>query len=173
MSAPLIPAGPRKLMKANHRQERFARVYAATLDPDRALEKAGYNLTTDEAKKEAKSRLLRNPAVRVIVDEIFAKVAANHGMDADGVMGRFKLVYLEAMADKDWTAAVAALVQIGKVYGIFERDNRQKHVTAEDAERIKKELEAWGVSFTRVNAPTVLVNDAEAPVVIPPPPENP
>ncbi len=153
------------MVKANHRQERFARVYAATLDPDRALEKAGYNLTTDESKAEAKSRLLKNPAVRVIVDEIFSKVAAKHGMDADGVMGRFKLVYLEAMADKDWTAAVAALVQIGKVYGIFERDNRQRYVTPEDADRLRAELEARGFSFARVHAPAVMTNDV-TPVVV-------
>lgn len=105
-TGPVPDPSPRRGGTLNDRQERFARHYAATLDADEALEEAGYELTTDESRREAKHRLLTNPHVRALVDELLAGAAAKYGLTSDGMVARLKYVYLEAAADRDWGAAV-------------------------------------------------------------------
>src|SRR5690349_16072279 len=94
--------------------ERFARVYAATMDADQALDEAGYKPTTAASRAESKNRLLRNPVVRNMVDDLLAKAAAKYEMTTEGMVARFKYVYMEAVADRDWTSAVSALREAGK-----------------------------------------------------------
>ncbi len=142
---------PRQQKTINDRQDKFARVYAATLDADEALKQAGYEHGSEEAARDAKCRLLRNPAIRSLVDDLLAKSAAKYGLDTDGILARLKMVYLEAAEDREWASAVAALREIGKILGCFEIHNKQKRYTSEDAEKLQQELTQAGFDFTRVN----------------------
>src|SRR5262245_4369549 len=80
-------------------------------------------------------------------------------LDADWVVQRFRLVYLYAMQDRDYSAAIRALENIGKFLGIFEQHNRQKRkeLTPEECDRLKAELETRGYDFSRRNFPPHLV----------------
>lgn len=142
---------PRREQPLNQRQEKFARLYAATGDAKAALLEAGYDLKSDDAVRDARNRLLRHPLVMAIVDEVHSKAIEKYSMTAETVVLRFKLVYLQAMRDQDWGSAISALREIAKFYGLYERHNAQKRYTQADVEKLRAELEAAGMDFTRVN----------------------
>lgn len=135
----------------NARQETFARLYAATGDAKSSLLEAGYVVKSDDAVRDARNRLLRHPLVMAIVDEVHTKMIEKHTMTAETVMLRFKLVYLQAMRCQDWGSAISALREVAKFYGLYEKHNAQKKYTQADVEKLKAELEAAGMDFTRVN----------------------
>ncbi len=156
---PLPKREPRVLDRTlNDRQEKFARIYAATDDADQALTEAGYEHTSEQSAADAKCRLLKNPYVRSLVDDIRSKAAAKYGMDAEGTVARFKFVYLEAVADRDWGAAVGCLKELGKFQGIYSKHNEQKRYTKDDLERLRTELTAAGFDFTATNMPLPSTN---------------
>lgn len=133
-------------------QELFARVYAATLDADEALDTAGYKHSTPESRYECRGRLLRHPAIRVLIDEIRVKVADKFEITQEGILARFRYVYLMAVDDGDWTSATNALKEIAKICGYYEKHNKQKYTQA-DHDKLKAELEKVGMDFSRVNYP--------------------
>lgn len=164
---------PRRETDLTPQQELFVAEYLTDFDRDRALKAAGYHPTTPESSAAMSSRLLASVKIRAFLWEKKAEIVAERKLDAVKWLAQLQLVAMEAYENQDWAGAVAALREIGKYGGWYEKDNRQKHFTAEDADKLRADLEARGFDFRRANAPTVLVNDAEAPVVIPPPPENP
>lgn len=111
------------------------------------------------------SRLLNHVKIRAFLYEKKAEYAAERKIDAVKWLAQLQLVAMEAYEQQDWAGCVAALREIGKYGGWYERDNRQKHFTAEDADKLRADLEARGFDFTRRNAP-LLVND-NVPVVKP------
>lgn len=73
---------------------------------------------------------------------------------AENTVARLNLVYLEAMKRGELSSAILALRELGRHFGVFEKDNTQKSYTLEDAERLRKSLEARGVSFVNRNRPS-------------------
>lgn len=153
---------PRKAMKnvprrpkqtASDKQERFAKVYFETLDKLRAAKEAGYEFASDDIGHVVASRLLRTPTVQVILDRLRTQACDKASINGATVITRLFAVYLAAMDEKDFSAAVSALDKIGKHLGIYERHNAQKKYSQEDVERLRGELEAAGFSFARVNFP--------------------
>ena len=61
------------------------------------------------------------------------------------------MLYLQALNTGDWGNACRALENIGKHLGIYERDNRQKVYSENDAARLRAELEEAGFDMERVN----------------------
>lgn len=144
---------PRKVVKPNDRQERFALAYAATWDKSEALRQAGYELNSAEAERDAANRLLRNPTVMAIIDREKARVAKKFEITAEGTALRFQVVYLEAMRIGDFATAKGCLIELGKYHGIYVKDNTQKkNYSREDIEKLKLELEQLGFDWSRVNA---------------------
>jgi phage terminase small subunit len=147
---------PRKLTKLTDRQERFVRHFAVSNDRDEALKYAGFKVTTPESASATVSRLLSNVKVKGLLDDIRAKVAAEHGMDRDGVMNRLKVVYLAAFEAKDYSGAVSALRELGKIFGCYEVHQQQKRYSPEEVAAIKLRLEEAGMSFEEVHRPKAL-----------------
>lgn len=155
------------------RRERFVQRYLVDFDRLAALRDAGYEFATDDIGNTMASRMLSCVKVRAYMMKLKAEYASAYKMDAVMWLNHLRLVAMDAYEDGKWSEAVGALREIGKHLGCYLADNRQKHFTAEDADKLRADLEARGFDFARRNAPPTLVNDAEAPVVIPPPPENP
>ena len=142
---------PRQESKVTDRQERFALEYAIDFDRLRALKAAGYTPKDYDNAHSMAAQLLKNPKVNAIVLEAKARYAEALKLDAAKTVMCLQVVYMEAMAHKDWHAAVAALRELGKHHGIYEKHQKQKSYTQDDVERLKKELEQAGFDFRRVN----------------------
>ena len=148
---------PRRERTLNRRQERFVLALLEGMGKVEAIRHAGYQVATDDAARDAASRLLRNPSIKVAIER--AKLKAIEKMDrtAEATLLRYHNVYLEAMAAKDYSAAVSALRDIAKYHGMFERNNQQrKNYTEQDIARMKARLEEKGFDFRRralVNQP--------------------
>lgn len=145
---------PRRETKLTDQQERFVLEYLVDLDPQRALLAAGYNPTTDASRDVMISNLLRNVKVRAFLFEMKAEYRAAYKMDAATWLNHLRLIALEAYEAQEWAGAVAAMREIGKHLGCYELDHAQKKAYTEaDAERLRAELVARGMDFSRKNFP--------------------
>ncbi len=126
-----------------------------TGDKEDSLRAGGYSLEHAESVNTQFCRLLADFRIKSLIDEIRTKIAAAHGMDKTGIMNRLKSVYMAAYADGDWGAAVAALDKLGKIFGIYEVDNKQKRYSVEDVEAIRARLAENGVDLSEPHKPVV------------------
>src|SRR5262245_26245760 len=135
----------------NRRQERFVLAILAGMSNVEAVRHAGYEVVSDDAARDAASRLLRNPSIKVAIEG--AKLRAIERMDrtAEATVLRYHHVYLEAMAAGEFGAAVSALRDLAKYHGLFERHNQQrkKTYTREEIDKMKADLEKMGVDWRR------------------------
>lgn len=160
---------PRRDTLITAQQERFVLRYLVDLDRHAALKEAGYNPTTPESADSMASNLLSNVKVRAFLFEKKAEYAAAYKIDAVKWLAQLQLVAMEAYTKEDWAGAVSALREIGRHLGVYEKDLRQRHFTAEDVEKLEAELRSRGFDPRRVNAPPVMANDPNAvstPVVV-------
>src|SRR5262249_31999289 len=136
---------PRRETELKPRQEAFVLAILGGMGKVEAVKAAGYEVASDDAARAQASRLLRTASVKVATGR--AKLKAIQKMDrtAEATLLRYHLEYLEAMAARDFSAAVSALRDISKYYGLFEQHNRQKNYSREDIERMKRELEELGM----------------------------
>lgn len=147
----------RQPTKLTEKQKRFSEHYAISNDKEEAMRFAGYSWADDQSFYSQVSKLLKHPKIVVYVDEVRARIAAEHGMTRDGVMNRFKSIYLAAVEDRDWPSAVAALREMGKIFGVYEVHQKQKRYSADEIAAVKKRLEENGVSFAEPNKPSGFV----------------
>jgi phage terminase small subunit len=135
------------------KQEAFVREYLVDMNGAAAYVRAGYMAASDHVAASCAHKLLMNADIASAIDD--AQVARMDRLDlnADWVVARFRLVYLRAWHEGDYAVAIKALENIARYLGIYERDNRQKKYTEADAERIRSELVARGMDFTRKNFP--------------------
>src|SRR5215813_8646431 len=132
---------PRRETELKPKQEAFVLAILGGMTKVEAVKAAGYEVASDDAARAQASRLLRTASVKVAIER--AKLRAVEKMDrtAEATLLRYHHLYLEAMAAKDYSAAVAALRDIAKYHGLFERDNSQrKNYTEADIARMKAEL---------------------------------
>jgi hypothetical protein len=140
-------------MPLTDKQTLFVREYLVDLSPADAYLRAGYQVASREVAWKASNRLLKNVEVLRAIDEPQCERMERLDLDADWVIARFRLVYLRAMQDRDYSSALKALDHIARHLGLYARDNSQRRPTAEEADRMKAELEKLGLDLTRVNAP--------------------
>ncbi len=140
---------PRSLTR---RQELFVREYLLDLTPADAYVRAGYRVTTRETAYVNSCKLLKNTKVLEAVEKAQAERMTRLELDADWVVLGFRMIYLMAKTDGQYTVALRALENIGKYLGLYAEHNRQK--VYPDPEQLRAELEAAGFDFRRVNYPT-------------------
>ena len=134
------------------KQYQFCCEYLIDLNGTQAAIRAGYSKRTAQ---EQSSRLLSNVMVREAIDRAQTERAERLELDADWVVRNFRNLYLEALADRDFSVAARCLEMIGKHVGAFEKHQKQKReYTQADVERLKAELEAAGFDFRRTNFPS-------------------
>lgn len=138
----------------NLKHHLFAIAFLDCLNPGEAYVRAGYEVKSEEVAQAAGRRLLRNVRVMAMIDNAKREMAEEAKATAANTVARLNLVYLEAMLRSDFANAISALRELGKHFGIYEKDNTQKSYTLEDAERLRKSLEARGVSFVNRNKPS-------------------
>src|SRR5262249_12814144 len=148
---------PRRETELSPKQEAFVLAVLGGMTKVEAVKAAGYDVASDDAARAQASRLLRTASVKVAIER--AKLKAIEMMDrtAEATLLRYHHLYLEAMAAKNYSAAVSTLRDIAKYHGLFERDNRQrKNYTQQDIDAMKARLEEKGFDFRRralVNLP--------------------
>jgi hypothetical protein len=145
---------PRREAELNDRQMAFAVEYVKDFDPPAAYRRAGYKAGSHKSALAAASRLLKNVVVQEVIDrEVVARTARTR-MDADWVVERMRRVYLGAVADADWSTARGVLRDLGKVFGCFEKNDRQRtHYTPEEVALARERLRQMGVDFDRRAVP--------------------
>lgn len=146
-------------------QDRFVAEYLVDFDRIRALKAAGYKVTSLKNGASQASYLLNLPNIALRVMEAKKGLAAKLGVDAEGTLAYLKLVFFEAYQAREWSDAISALREIGRVYGIYEADNRQKKPSYEDLEQLRAQLEMKGFDFTRKNFPAHLLPQV-APTIV-------
>ena len=91
---------------------------------------AGYRAKTGGAKEAAASRLLRKPYIRDYltkkVVELEARVVEEILWDRQRVVDRFEHIADKADDTGDLHAEIKAVDFIGKIIGVYEKDNSQK-----------------------------------------------
>ena len=148
---PVVVSTMRRACDLNHRQVAFVVEYLKDYDLIGAYERAGYTNCADENKRISARRLLRDPRVLQMINAEQLKVMNATGIDRENTVQRIHLQYLEARRDRDHGVALKALVEIGKVLGIYETHNKQKiNYTQSDVERLKKELAESGFDLDRM-----------------------
>jgi hypothetical protein len=141
-------------------QERFVLEYLSDFNTLRALRAAGYTFKTDADGRSRASYLLSLPHIAVVVAKKKAEIAEKLGLDAVNCLKYFRLVFLEALTDRDFTNANRSLENVAKILGLYEKNNvqrRPERLSPEELARLKAELEMRGFDFTRRNFPAHLV----------------
>lgn len=107
----------------NDRQATFVREYCVDKNATRAAICAGYSEKTAGSQAE---RLLRNVAVRAAVDELLQKLAEKTETEAEWVRRRLKEEADDYSEFATHAGRIRALELVGKINGVFEKDNSQK-----------------------------------------------
>lgn len=148
---------PRKETKLTERQERFLNLLTEGKTRREAVREAGYDVTDDKSADSRASELMRNPKVYAAYVDRCAELSAAAVMDGVKWIEYLRFVAVEAMRERDWNGAVAALREIGKHLGLYEKDHQQKRAHTEaDVERMRAELVKRGFDMSRRNFPTNL-----------------
>jgi phage terminase small subunit len=133
------------------KQDQFVREYLIDLNGTQAAIRAGYSKRT---ANEQAARLLAKVSVREAIDRAQQERAERLDLDADWVVRSFRNLYLEALAEGDFSAAARCLENLGKHVGLFEKHQKQKQYTPAEVEQLRAELVAVGFDFSRHNFPS-------------------
>ncbi len=148
-SPPKVP--PRQKTSLNLCQERFCYEYLVDMDRAAAYIRAGYEAQDEVSAYRHACRLLRKVEVKELLDRLQGQRVDRLEVDGDWAVTRWKMVYQDAWRRGDLKNAIAALVNISKYLGLYEKHNLQRKYTQEDLERLKGELEQAGMDFKWVN----------------------
>ena len=109
---------------ANQRHERFAHALAAGETADAAYERAGYKRDRHHAH-----RLATNGHIRVRVAYLQGKAARNAVITLEGLLAQAEEARVAAMAAGQYSAAIAAIKEIGILSGLRVEKREQAHKT--------------------------------------------
>lgn len=115
--------GKAKGAQFTDKQAAFIREYCLDKNATQAAIRAGYSAKTAAA---AGDRLLRNVSIRSAVDELLAKLATNTETESEWIRRRLKEEADDYSEFATHSGRIRALELLGKVNGIFEKDNKQK-----------------------------------------------
>jgi hypothetical protein len=150
----VIPVLPRKETSLTLKQERYVLEVLIDGDRRRAVREAGYEVTSDDAADQCASRLMANVKVKAFYHDKKAEYNAEKKRQAQDWYNYLWYIAIEAIDERDWTGAVAAMREIGRHLGVYDIDNNQKrNITPADALAIKERLVSLGADFSRRNAP--------------------
>lgn len=151
---------PRVERELSPRQEAFVLALLGGASKIEAVREAGYEVGSDAAARCQAARLLRTASVKVAMERARLKAVERMDRTAEATLLRYHHVYVEAMEAKDFSAAVAALRDIGKAMNLFQAHQKAKYTQA-DIPQLQRQLEQAGFDFTRVNDPVEHLTDAE------------
>ena len=127
------------------RRERFVAEYLRDLSPADAYLRAGYRVASRRTARSAAQRLLTNVAVRAAIARAQAARRDLLDLDADGVVRRFHSLYLLAVTTGDLSAAAAALQNVARLLGLYDRSKPvAPRYTPADVDRLRDELRVAG-----------------------------
>ncbi len=141
---------PEMGMPLTKKQQLFVYEYLIDLNAAGAYVRAGYKAANDQVAASCAHKLLRKADIREAIDEAQGERLKRLELDADWVVIRLKVIYLQVTVNRNYSAALRALENIGKFLGLYEKNNSQKRqYTQDDVETLKTELEAAGFNFER------------------------
>lgn len=131
----------------------FAVEYSKDWNKKQAAIRAGYS---EDCAAEVGFELANKPHVAKKVRAIQRDRAKRVEIDADWAIEQFVELYAEAREAKDRKSALKALESLGKVTGIYLKDNEQKHGIKSEAEAdaLRDKLRQRGFNLDAVNAPS-------------------
>src|SRR5262245_40968970 len=112
---------PRRETELSPKQEAFVLALLGGMTKAEAVRAAGYEVASDDAARSIASRLSRNVSVKVAIEKAKLRAVEKMETTAEATIRRYHHLYLEAMAARDYSAAVSALRDIAKYHGLFER----------------------------------------------------
>lgn len=144
---------PRQPTSLNDRQKRFAEHYVYRgLKPGEAYEAAYGKQSSDLVAKESAYRLLRHMGVMEYVDKLQCSLLEKTELSAEWVVIRWKTLYFACLKMKDNSGAAKALIEIGKILGIYEKHNKQRVAYSQaDVDKLKDELTQAGFDLTKLD----------------------
>jgi phage terminase small subunit len=108
------------------KQAAFVREYLVDHNGTQAAIRAGYSAKTAASQAE---RLLRNVDIRAAVDAAQTKIAEKTETDAEWVRRRLKEEADDFSEFSSHSARIKAIELVGKINGVFEKDNEQQKPT--------------------------------------------
>lgn len=109
--------------KLTDKQAAFVREYCVDKNATQAAIRAGYSPKT---ANEQAAGLLANPSVRAAVDSLLQSLAEKTETEAEWVRRRLKEEADDYSEFATHAGRIRALELVGKINGVFEKDNSQK-----------------------------------------------
>lgn len=112
----------RNMGKLTIKQEKFARQYVGPCEGNAsAAYRAAYSADkmSDEAVHVAACRLLQNPKVALMVDQLKAEYAAQNAITVEEISGALRRAVDGASAAGQWSAASQAALGLAKLGGLL------------------------------------------------------
>lgn len=110
-------------MKLQH--QKFADAYLRLNSGTKAAIEAGYSVKTARVKA---SQLLCIEEIETYIEQQRIKLSEDAVVDAKWVQERFKAISDKAFEFDDYAGSNKATEMLGKIIGVFEKDNKQKEV---------------------------------------------
>lgn len=129
----------------------FAVEYASDWNKTQAAIRAGYS---EDTASDAGHELSRKPEVLKMVRRIQDERAKKLGIGVEWATEQFFDLYITARAQNNLKASNAALENIAKIFGAYEKHNHQrnKQPSAAEVEAIKERLKTRGIDVDRITA---------------------
>lgn len=108
-------------------QRRFADKYFETLNGSESAIYAGYSEKT--ARQQAYN-MLQEDDIQAYLTDLKAEYSRKSGITKEWVMSRFKEISDDAYGNADYSGANKATEMLGKIIGVFEKDNEQSKTAA-------------------------------------------
>lgn len=122
--------------------------YLVYLSPADEYLRAGHRVASRRAARSAAHRLLTNGDVRRAVARAHEARRTLLSLDADGVVRRFRHLYLLAISTGDLGAAVVALQNAARLLGLYDRAKAAPpRCTPADVDKLRVELRAAGFNL--------------------------
>jgi len=126
----------------------FIREYAWDWNRTAAAIRAGYSA---KSARTIAQRLLQLDHIQRAVYLIQSHRARENKVDVDWSVDQFKECYKEAMEQGNVMAATKALTELCKIMGFYEKHNKQKILSAADAEALRERLKEKGMDLSKMD----------------------
>lgn len=107
----------------NDKQKKFADEYLIDRNGAAAAIRAGYSETNPN---QVAYELRQNPKIKAYIEEQRNIEADQLGIDRAFIMKSLKEIHEMSMSNSDASGANKSIESLGKIIGIFEKDNNQK-----------------------------------------------
>ena len=145
-----------KPKKLTPKQERFCQEYVIDFNATQAAIRAGYSKKTAHATGQEN---LRKPIISETIAKSKAKLADTAGVTVEQITEEFKkIAFGEVSKNLTYKNKIAALENLGKHIGYYEKDNAQQNVPIKEnltEDQLKSKLKAIHEAGTGIDTQSI------------------